>query len=282
MDEITRQARQGSMAALIQLLNEQLADAGVRTRAMFSEGILQLLCEAETVEQLEQSQLVQRVRSIIEDISPRNFRRVNINARIAREQQLLWLEEISRDPESQLLWSEEVMLTPPSFIKQLRQQIQERQPLSKKQQQLQKVRPRPQSPQSSYQRGLLGGILLSAICLGGIWAFYNWRSLLPASEPVETAEPPAPSPVTPSPSPRPPAPPDPFVEAVRLAEQGAIAGQTAQTAAAWLNLAAQWQKASDLMKSVPQNDPRYATAQDRAARYRQNSQMAQKRANQAP
>jgi len=104
VDNIAIQARQGSVAAIIQVLNEKLAEIGVRTRAVFTDGVLQLLCEAPKVDQLEQSTLVERIRQILEGISPRYIRRVNINTRIVREQQLLWLEEISRDPENQLLW----------------------------------------------------------------------------------------------------------------------------------------------------------------------------------
>jgi len=282
MDEITRQARQGSMAALIQLLNEQLADAGVRTRAMFSEGILQLLCEAATVEQLEQTQLVCRVQEILEQISPNNFRRVNINARIAREQQLLWLEEINRDPESQLLWSEEISIKSPSFVQQLKQQIQERKPPSRTKQQLPRARSASSSPTQSYRRGLAGGILLSVLAIGGVWVLWNWRSLIPSFVQGLTAETSAPTTSPSSAAPAPPAaPPDPFVEAVRLAELASIQGKTAQSAAEWLDLAAKWKRASDLMKSVPDGDLRYATAQNRVVQYHQNSKMAQKRADQA-
>src|ERR671932_2720775 len=76
VDDIARQARQGSVAAIIQTLNEQLADVGVRTRAVFAAGVLQLLCEAATKEQLEQSVLIAQIRQILEDIAPRNIRRV--------------------------------------------------------------------------------------------------------------------------------------------------------------------------------------------------------------
>jgi hypothetical protein len=66
MDDIARQAHQGSVAAIIQTLNEQLSDAGVRTRAVFADGVLQLLCEAASKEQLEQSVLVVKIRQILE------------------------------------------------------------------------------------------------------------------------------------------------------------------------------------------------------------------------
>ena len=58
INDIARQARQGSVSAIIQALNDKLSEAGVRTRAMFDQGILQVLCEAAKPEQLEQSVLV--------------------------------------------------------------------------------------------------------------------------------------------------------------------------------------------------------------------------------
>ena len=70
------------------------------------------------------------------------------------------------------------------------------------------------------------------------------------------------------------------MQAVRLAEQAATDGQAATTAAAWLDLAARWQRASDLMGEVEADDPRYPTAQDRVETYRQNSEQALVRSEQ--
>ena len=109
-NDIRKQAHQGSVTAIIQVLNQNLVDVGVRTRAVFEGGVLQILCEADTPSQLSEATLPDRVKTILEDVSPRGVRRVNINSRIVREQQLLWLDEINRDP-AKLLWSKEVNLT---------------------------------------------------------------------------------------------------------------------------------------------------------------------------
>ncbi|MBO1346107.1 MAG: hypothetical protein EBE86_001305 [Hormoscilla sp. GUM202] len=109
IDDILTQARQGSVSAIIQLLNDKLASTGIRTRAIFASGVLQILCEAALEEQLEQSLVVDRIRQILESIKPRNIRRVNINSRVVQEQQLLWLEQISQNPD-QLLWSQKITL----------------------------------------------------------------------------------------------------------------------------------------------------------------------------
>lgn len=118
-NEIIVQARQGSVAAIIQILNESLADEGVRTRAVFNNKILELLCEAGTANQLDPSTLVAKIQAILENIAPRHVRRVHLYGRIAQEQQLLWLQAIHRDPENQLLWSESIILKRPSVGKQL-------------------------------------------------------------------------------------------------------------------------------------------------------------------
>ncbi|MEC4803509.1 MAG: hypothetical protein SAJ12_06210 [Jaaginema sp. PMC 1079.18] len=281
IQEIAQQARQGSMAALIQYLNERLASVGVRTRAVFDEGVLQLLCEAATVEQLEQEHLVKRIHSMLEELSPRNLRRVNLHARVAREQQLLWLEEINRDPENQLLWSEEITIVPPSFLKQLRQQLQSeensRQKTKKKEitADLARSRHLKNNAQKFYWQGAIGGILLTILLLGGAIALYRWRDrdgVEPLTQSVPTSSAVVSETVAATPS------EDAFVKAVRLAEEAARLGQEAKSRAQWLNLAAQWQEAADLMQTVNPDDPRYSTAQQRVQQYRQNSEIAQQQA----
>lgn len=276
IDDIVSQARQGSVSAVIQVLNENLADSGVRTRAVFANGVLQLLCEAASPEQLEQSALSARIQQILEAIAPRNIRRVNINSRIVREQQLLWLEEISRDPENQLLWSEEIKIKQPNLFKRLAEDVKSYKPVYKK-------APLPKASRSTgekrqFWRGIVGGASLSLLLLLVGWVLYDyWQDNLnpqsqgqssPSPEPVATS----PSPATSSPA------PEPFAEAVRLAEQAAAAGKTAQSSPQWLEIAATWQQASELMSQVTPENDRYATAQDRVRLYRRNSEAAQNQA----
>nr|WP_290226253.1 hypothetical protein [Trichocoleus desertorum] len=309
IENITKQARQGSVAAIIQVLNDKLADSGVRTRAIFEDGVLQLLCEAPDVDQLEQSTLVERVRQILEAISPRNIRRVKINSRIVREQQLLWLEEINRDPENQLLWSQEITLTRPNLFKQFMEDLQS--------QQAEQASGMPKTPsprqvreQRQFKRGVVGGTAASLLLLLLAWGGYSWFgprlqansqsntvtspnsaespepiTAAPASPSSTAAIAPSPSPVasaSPSPSPQTaaiapttaPTSADPFADAVRLAEQTASDGKAAQSSADWLALAAKWQQASDLMGQVTTQDKRYSIAQDRTAVYQRFSEAA--------
>jgi hypothetical protein len=292
IDNIALQARQGSVAAIIQVLNEKLADAGIRTRAVFAQGMLQLLCEAEKPSDLEQTVLVERLRQLLESINPKGIRRVHIYSRIVREQQLLWLEEITRDPDHPLLWSEQIKLRKPNVLKRLLEDWQQSQPDYK--------RPVPQSLSRSaerkqqYWRGIVGGASLSLLVVLGGWLVLDWLEIdmkamvqtwigvnpetpdadrLPASSSIAESPIPVESPAVASPN-----TPDSFVQAVRIAEQAAIDGQTAQSAADWLDLATRWQRAADLMAEVQSNDPRYSTAQERSLFYQQNSAAALQKA----
>ncbi len=289
-NDIFKQAKQGSVAAIIQVLNEKLADSGVRTRAIFADGVLQLLCEGVTLEQLDQIPLVERIRQILQAIAPRNIRRVNINSRIVREQQLLWLEEISRDPVKQVLWSEEILLKKPNLLQQWsddwsdRSAEQARSDVTK----ASVVKPRlsKQREQSQFRRGVIGGAIVSGLLLAGGWFFHNRFGTSTATDlqteikPTSAQSSTAPQTVN---SNRQPISStanknlpdgDAFVEAVRLAESTSQTSQSAKSSAEWLGLAAQWQKASDLMATVPSTDNRYKTAQDRVATYRKNSEVS--------
>jgi len=302
IDDIVRQARQGSVSAIIQVLNERLAGSGIRTRAMFAQGVLQLLCEAAKPEQLEQPIVVSQVQQILESLQPRKIRRVNVNSRIVREQQLLWLEEISRDPTNHLLWSEEIALRQPNLFQRWVQDWQDRSPefmgadLPKKHPQ------RLEREKRVFWRGLMGGASLSIFLLLLGWALHQWLNPKVAGQEISSASgnasknqsvktqaaaESAQSAIASSPAGIRSSPAalksDPFADAVRLAQESVVAGQKAQTSAEWLNVAAQWQKASDLMGMTSAEDSRYAVAQDRVKVYQQNSRTALQQAqNQHP
>jgi len=275
IDNIVRQAHKGSVAAIIQVLNDELAQVGVRTRAVFADGVLQLLCEAAKVELLEQSNLVDRIRQILEGISPRNIRRVNINSRLVREHQLLWLEEISRDPQNQLLWSQEIKLIKPNFWQRFALAQKERQERGPKLALPRMAAPRRfmQEPQQ-FQRGIIGGICISVVLLAAVAAIYKGLNSQVANSTPATTQ----AVVSPAGKVTPSSNVDSFAQAVRLAEQAAREGKTAQSPEDWLVVAAKSQQASDLMAAVPEQHPRYTTAANRTALYRQNSEKAQQAA----
>ncbi len=280
MDDIAKQARQGSVAAIIQTLNEQLAEAGVRTRAVFADGALQLLCEAARPEQLEQSKLVAKVRQILEGIGPRNIRRVKINSRIVREQQLLWLEEIMRDPENQLLWSENIILAKPNVFKRIAEGVKDQQRTPRKEPAFPEVSSQFGRKKKSYRLGIISGVGFSLLLLLLGWLSYQWlspkqnrqmatqgqNSLSDSSKQALTQKP------------RLNTASDSFAQAVRLAEQASTSSQNVKTAAQWLDVAAKWEQAADLMGAVQADDSRYKTAQGRMILYRQYSEVAQKQA----
>lgn len=193
IDNITQQARQGSVAAIIQILNDRLADCGVRTRAILAQGILQLLCEADTTDRLEQDSLVQQIRQILASLRPRHIRRVKINSRLVKEQQLLWLDEIKRDPEGQLLWTAEISLPRANPIQLLVEDFVS----AHKQSDRVVVNPsssRKARDRRQFARGIIGGtgVSLGLLLLG--WGVYDWlgnktdsRGQSQASD-VETSE----------------------------------------------------------------------------------------------
>ena len=169
-NDIRKQAHQGSVAAIIQVLNQELSDLGVRTRAVYDGGLLQLLCEADTPAQLDQEMLPDRIKEILELLSPRGVRRVNINSRIVREQQLLWLDEVNREPEK-LLWYKEVNLVRPNFLKTPMEDIQNS--MSNRSDQIGGPSVRQQREKQHFWRGILGGIgATTALLLVG-WGVFS-------------------------------------------------------------------------------------------------------------
>ncbi|MEM7556791.1 MAG: hypothetical protein AAF378_22390 [Cyanobacteria bacterium P01_A01_bin.84] len=300
VNDITWQAHQGSVAAIIQVLNEKLANSGVRTRAIFDNGVLQLLCEAHTTDKLKQSDLVQQVQQTLEFIAPRNIRRVNINSRIVREQQLLWLKDISRNPKNQLLWSQEILLDKPSKRKQVMENFQEIQKSNF-----------PQSLSSeflvtdyisnkseiSFFRGMifLGGMMFSALIAWRIYTLFENQFSMPISQKTavfinrdtDSSRPQISTENLKRETPvladkvynRKSSQSDNFAEAIRIANKTSLVAQTAKTKQEWLRIATEWQKASDLMSNVAENDRRYKLAQNRVELYREYSQIAQNKAD---
>jgi hypothetical protein len=285
-NDIRKQAHQGSVAAIIQVLNQELSDVGVRTRAVYDGGVLQLLCEGDTPDQLDQATLPDRVKVILENLAPRGVRRVNINSRIVREQQLLWLDEISREPDK-LLWYQEINLIRPNFIKTMMEDVQDS---LKRSEPIGGLSPRQQREKQEFWRGILGGIGATTALILLAWGIFSLtqqkntdtantantasnnsanssgaKPTVQAAQPAQTQKPADPSK---------PADSDPFGNAVRLAEESAALGSKAQSPGDWQTIADKWGKASELMAQVPPSDKNYATAQDRTTRYRNNQTAA--------
>lgn len=306
INDIASQASQGSIAAIIQVLNEKLANSGVRTRAIFDGRVLQLLCEARTKENLEKSTLVQKVKQILESIAPRNVHRVNINSRIVREQQLLWLEEINRDPENQLLWSEQITLKKPNVFKLIIRDFKE----NREKEPQKPLLPQPQSsrlivsnktkPKKSLLGGMMNALGFCLLLLSAGWLAYYFlgnkirnsietatlkyevpnesttKSLKPTDINKNQLKTPA---VNTSQAASQQLEDDIFYIAVRIANQAVEDRKTANTSDKWLNIAEKWQYASDLMAEVPSNHSRFKEAQSRIQLYKEYSDLAKEKAN---
>lgn len=275
-DDIFEQAASGSVAAIVQVLNQRLAERGVRTRAMVDAGWLQLLCESVQRSALDRDTLIVQVREILEDIDPAKIRRVQINSRLAREQQLLWLDDIRRQPK-QLLWSEPIRLRRSNPLRRLwktyGQQRQRRvMPIARSRPSL------PSRRSSGLGRGIAIGLVIAL--LAGL-AYRQWSTLgWVISDDQPSTAPNSSTPSTDGSAAKPAPNADPFAAAVTLATQAAIDGQTATSASDWLDLSARWQRAAELMDQIPKDDPRYKTASERSVLYRQNSAIAQQQAAQ--
>lgn len=266
VNDIYKQAHQGSVAAIIQVLNDKLSDSGVRTRAIFANGVLQLLCEAATPGQLDQANLTDRIRKILESISPRNIHRVNINSRIVREQQLLWFEEINRDPDGQLLWAQEISLRRPNFIKGVFQDFREA--LSERDDLPKTLSPQAVREKRQFTKGILGGVVLSAgLVLVGIGVYATTGGKLLPNQASETATSQATWSTVKQDG-------DSFATAVRVAERAAKASRDAKTPNEWQQVADMWGKASRLMSEVPNNHSRADVARNRTELYRKNQEIA--------
>ena len=300
LDNITMQARRGSVAAIIQVLNDALAESDVRARAVVAQGVLQLLCEADNPRKLEQTHLVEELRTVLERIRPRYVRRVRVNTRLVSEHQLLWLDEIERDPDSQLLWTAEFAISRPNWLQQFRELWRLRENGRKRSGAvLADTAQRERQKRRMWQSIVgLGGLGLFVCLLG--WAVYGSLGsggvrqlgaigsssassdgdLLTSSTSLQDTPTSQSAPVsTPLADPLPQSPvSDPFAQAVRLAEQSVEDGKSATTVSEWMELAARWQRASELMESVPPEDERYAIAQDRTTVYLQNSVDSRKQA----
>ncbi|MFN6566867.1 hypothetical protein [Dendronalium sp. ChiSLP03b] len=296
INDIAWQAHQGSVAAIIQLLNEKLANSGVRTRAIFADGVLQLLCEGAKEEQLEQSVLVEQIQQILESTAPRNIRRININSRIVREEQLLWLKEITNDPENQLLWSQEITLAQPNIFKQLITDLTAAQTevvkinFPKTKLSRTSVFTNKDKHKNSHQTGLLVATSLCSLLLLG-WVVYaqlgdKLKNLLQIENPqslatgnINNSQTQKSSLTAKNSSSVPSDDNDPFTVGVRIAIQASASGKTATTSTQWLEIAARWQQASDLMGKVSLKHSRYQEAQIRTKLYKKYSEAAQKEAD---
>ena len=263
--DVFDQARSGSITAIIQLLNERLADSGVRTRAMDEGRWLQILCEASAAEQLAENELAPKVQAILNEIAPWGISRVRVYSRLVQEQRLLWLKEVKENPD-QLLWTREFKLSPPPLLRRMwgdwvrnREKTQE--------QSLKRIR-EGEKKEFNFNWAILAS-LIAAGAAGAIAlvSFTVWSDReLPLLSFVQPAEDSSKEETA--------ADDDPFAKAVRLAEQAGIDGKTASSSADWLDLAARWQKASDYMAQVGEDDERYSAAKERVESYKANSDLA--------
>ena len=143
------------------------------------------------------------------------------------------------------------------------------------------------SPKMTWE--LIGIVSLSVLVIVGGWLFamrspknitiFSSDSFPNASTPSITSIPVTQSTSTPNLTPEENM--DFFYEAVTLANQAYSEGINATSKSQWLGIATKWQKASDFMKQVKPDHPRFKEAQDRIESYQKNSDVAIYKANQS-
>ncbi|RQH14370.1 hypothetical protein [Okeania hirsuta] len=72
---------------------------------------------------------------------------------------------------------------------------------------------------------------------------------------------------------------DPFIEGINLATKAAELDQIANTQTQWNEVAITWHQALVLMKEVPESHTKYEVAQNRIDLYRNNREIAKKKAS---
>ncbi|WP_229414714.1 hypothetical protein [Moorena producens] len=133
------------------------------------------------------------------------------------------------------------------------------------------------------RQGVVIGLGLGLFLILVGWLLNDWfgreiESLNPTQADHSAKDPANSSSSGSSSNPDPPFTRDPFTEAMRLAQEAAAAGESVETSAQWLDVAAKWERASNLMETVKPDDQRYQIARYRVILYRKNSEEAQKQA----
>ncbi|MGC9505202.1 hypothetical protein [Baaleninema sp.] len=110
--------------------------------------------------------------------------------------------------------------------------------------------------------------------------------LLGCTEPTTSASSTASTPdiaptVTPTPTATPRSTPDPWQQGLDTAMGAATFARSAQSESDWQLVASQWQRAIELLKTVPETHPHGDKAQEKITQYQQNLAIAQQNAERA-
>ncbi|NJN73032.1 MAG: hypothetical protein HC799_09620 [Limnothrix sp. RL_2_0] len=271
MDNIIQLAQQGSIKAIMQILNKQLRDAGVNTKiASGDHGVLEILCEAGHPENLDKHRIVDCIQRSLDQIAPRTFQKVHIQSRLTNDTQALWVSTLSQGERRKLIWSEDILINHISWVQKLLKDLGIKSPAQPP------VKKRQRGNQKNavdhwFKGDRQGWVIIGAIAAVSIgWAARDWALLKTQVQLQSTTNPTQNAPRNSDNT----SDFDAFNQSVRLATQAANGGKTATTYGEWLDLANRWQQASDLMKRIPQDHPRYTEAQERVLSYRQNSEVA--------
>ena len=111
--QLTKQAYQGNITAIRQLLNDQLQETGVQTKVTLGvNGTLEIVCEADHPENLDKDRVVTCIQHNLDQLAPKPFREVHIQSCLTKEEQSLWISSLSGIARQNLLWSVDLDIQP--------------------------------------------------------------------------------------------------------------------------------------------------------------------------
>jgi hypothetical protein len=297
-------AKQGDAAAIAALLNRTLQRQGITAQATQEDGFLNISLESAKVPPKEP--VVNFIHQGMTKLESEAIHTVKIEAYPAGKNTPAWSEEFTLETASLFNLDDDIPPMeeplPDESMNDLDEEYGSYEDEGVEGDDLEAVPP-PEKKGSGNKKGLLFGLigLLALIALIGAGVLYKdtIMALLPFGQNAEEAPPPEepatpqppattqPAPNTASPAatsqptaapPKPAPASDPWREGVNRAINAANLAQNAQTQAEWNTVAAQWQQAVDLMKKVPQSNPNYQTAQQKAQEYQKNLDIAKQRA----
>ncbi|HEY9652664.1 MAG TPA: hypothetical protein V6C95_18555 [Coleofasciculaceae cyanobacterium] len=256
MTKLTRLelAKQGDEAAIISVMNYLLKDKGITAKSAQKGDCLLVVLKASQVP--EQKSSVTLIKNLMMKLEVPSVKSVKVYGKQTGQPSPAWMESLDLTPtplipEKQTVFS---YLIPLNHLKLRREKL-----------------------------FLIPLVFLAATAGYLLSKLPVFQDIFPVPIASQTSLRVTPTSATPSPtrSETPAQLPqsDPFREAVNAAMSAATLTQSAQSPDDWNTIAAQWQKAITLMKTVPTSSPNYTVAQKKVGEYQINLDYAQKAAS---
>lgn len=275
---VTELARKGNPQAISALLNQSLQPFGVLAKALVKGNCLHILLEADPIP--DQGEIVPLVTQEIAVLNLDAYPSLLVYGRQKGAKDPAWSETVDIASLAMDSYDDIPLYSPDEGLYM-------DEPLSDDLDEDASLEDAEAKPAKASKRSALAGKLpaikpiyllaIPVVLLAGLgaWWFLGRSSTPPAPTAAQV-----PAPATPVPPAS--ASENPFGDAVRAATEAANSAQNAQSKAQWEAIATKWQQASDLMKAVPQDHPKFSVAQERVGTYQKNAEAARTRAANSP